>query len=346
MPAYAVSVGGGPAAHGANSSSMASASCGEPGRTTRAWPPRAIACSSGRRARRECGAQVFQGRRRGRSWRQRFGDRQQARPQARPAAGHRRTQHQRHAHGVGQRPGGVQRLGIGRVAGHQQHRRRRSRHLRERCDQAGGEAVVVGADAGGRVVAAHGDVPVAGRRVVHRVREAGRRHQPVGPGGMRQRLAQGVAVGAVAAGGGEHRGQGGRVAPAALQAASATLRAVFTAAPARRRSAAGRRCGGGTRDGAATAGASPRSTGCASSQSRAGPDPAARCPARSAPAAWLMRPQNQAGVGAAEAEGIGSARGAGAASGWPAGSGCPAGGIALAHVEAAGHQAVAQRQQR
>ena len=113
-------------------------------------------------------------------------------------------EHERDRKHIGHRPQRMQRLGVRHVAGHQQHRGLRRQALHGGFQQPGGETRVIGRQAGGRRARVQRNVPVAGGGVVHRVREARGRHQPLGP---RQCFAQQVAVAGVAGGTGEHGGQ-------------------------------------------------------------------------------------------------------------------------------------------
>ena len=168
-------------------------------------------CPRSRNAR----AQSFQARRTARGGRSGLGHRREVeredglrtRGRARRGA----LQQQGHAHHVGQRPRRMERLGIRRVAGDQQQRRVGRVQLRQRREQAGREALVVRAQAGGRLAAARRDVPVAGRGVVDRVGEARRRDQAIRRIRAAERFAQGMAVRAVAARGGEDAGERRRV---------------------------------------------------------------------------------------------------------------------------------------
>ncbi len=117
-------------------------------------------------------------------------------------------EHQGHGEGVRNRPGAAQGLGVLRVVGHQQHRPLLDLQLRERLEQSGAEACVVGAQRVRCGGSAGGDAPVAGGRVVHRVVEARGRELPLARG---QRAADLVQVLAVAAGGAEDGRQLGRV---------------------------------------------------------------------------------------------------------------------------------------
>ncbi|OMP13390.1 hypothetical protein COLO4_01772 [Corchorus olitorius] len=158
-----------------------------------------------------CGVAVPQGFQAGmcQRRRRRVGQRDvNARERARAGFG---REYQRHRKRIGHGPHRIQRLRIIAVIGDQQRGRGINCNLAEAVQQAGGKAAVIRAQHVGRRHRVRGDAPVAGRRVVHGVVEARRRQFAIVAS---QRLADGVAVVAVAARRAEDRGQRGGIASA------------------------------------------------------------------------------------------------------------------------------------
>ncbi len=94
----------------------------------------------------------------------------------------------------------MQRFGVRAIERDEQTCLAAGEGLRRGFEQAGSEGGIVGAQAGGGFHAGSGDTPVAGGRIVYRVMKARGRYSPISG---RQRLQNGVAVVAIARGGGK-----------------------------------------------------------------------------------------------------------------------------------------------